>query len=42
MNRKIVPIGLNDRFAEGYGTLKNVRKFNGLDAESLFKKLIGA
>ena len=39
LNKKIMPIGLEDRFAEGYGTLKNVRKFNGLDAESLYKKI---
>ena len=37
--KKVVPIGLCDRFAEGYGTLKAVRRANQLDAASLCKKI---
>lgn len=33
--KKIIPIGLNDCFAKGYGSYKNVRKANSLDAESI-------
>lgn len=33
--KKIIPIGLNDCFAKGYGSHKNVRKANMLDAESI-------
>ncbi len=32
-------IGLPDRFAKGYGTLAEVRRQNGLDAESIREKL---
>lgn len=39
---KIIPIGLNDAFAEGYGTHQMVRKANKLDAESIYEKLKGA
>lgn len=37
--KKIVPIGLNDCFAEGYGTHKVVRQNNSLDAKSIAKKI---
>ncbi len=33
--KKIIPIGLNDCFAKGYGSYKNVRRANSLDAESI-------
>lgn len=32
-------IGLNDRFATGYGTQEQVRKANGLDAGAIYKRL---
>ncbi len=33
---RVIPIGLRDMFAEGYGTQKIVRKNNALDAESIY------
>ena len=36
---RIVPIGLNDCFAEGYGTQKAVRKANALDAENIARTI---
>lgn len=36
---KIVPIGIEDRFAAGYGTIKQVRKANGLDAVSIYERI---
>lgn len=33
---RVFPIGLNDRFAEGYGTQESVRKRNSLDAQSIY------
>lgn len=36
---KILPIGLNDSFAEGYGNQATVRKANGLDAQSICDKI---
>lgn len=36
---RVTPIGLKDKFAEGYGTLKIVRCKNSLDADSLYLKL---
>lgn len=36
-----VRIGLKDAFAVGYGTHKEVRRQNGLDAASLVKKIVG-
>lgn len=41
IDRKVMPhifhkIGLNDCFAEGYGSHQDVRKMNGLDTESIF------
>lgn len=35
LGAKIVPIGLKDRFAEGYGTHARVRMINGLDAKAI-------
>jgi transketolase len=34
-------IGLNDRFACGYGTQSEVRKMNGLDSDGIYKQIIG-
>ncbi len=39
LGAKLTKIGLNDRFAEGYGTLDEVRKMNELDADSIYKKI---
>ncbi len=36
---RLTPIGLKDKFAEGYGTINIVRRVNSLDAESLYLKL---
>ena len=36
---KIVPIGIEDSFAAGYGDIKGVRKANGLDADSIYEKI---
>lgn len=37
---RVKRIGLSDVFAKGYGTLEQVRKINGLDAESLKIKIM--
>ena len=39
LGAKIVPIGIEDKFADGYGNLKMVRTANGLDAESIYNKI---
>lgn len=42
-NSRIVPvlkIGLKDKFADGYGTLEEVRAANGLDYNSIYKRII--
>lgn len=42
-NNKIVPvlkIGLEDRFAIGYGTLEEVRAENGLDCNNIYRKIV--
>ncbi len=39
VSARVYPIGIQDVFASGYGTLKMVRKANGLDAESIYKKI---
>lgn len=39
LGAKVFPIGLNDVFAEGYGTQQMVRKRNALDAESIYVRL---
>lgn len=36
LGMKVIPIGLKDIFAEGYGSHKLVRERNGLDAESIY------
>lgn len=36
---RVCPIGLPDAFAEGYGTRKEVRRRNGLDAASICRKI---
>lgn len=36
---KIIPIGLNDCFAKGYGSIQIIRKRNGLDADSIYEKI---
>ena len=36
-NVKIIPIGINDQFAEGYGSQRIVRRNNQLDAESIYQ-----
>lgn len=35
LEARIVPIGLQDSFAKGYGTHEKVREINGLDAEAI-------
>lgn len=40
LGKKVNPIGLEDIFAEGYGTHAAVRKENGLDAESIFTNVM--
>ncbi len=35
LNKRIIPVGLNDCFAEGYGTHKSVRLSNHLDSVSI-------
>ena len=39
VSRRLRPIGLDDCFAEGYGSYEMVRKRNKLDAESIYRKL---
>lgn len=36
---KLTKIGLNDKFAEGYGTYQEIKKMNGLDAESIYNSI---
>lgn len=36
---KVHPIGLGDVFADGYGTHKAVRRFNKLDADSIYEEI---
>ena len=40
ISAKILPIGLKDNFAEGYGSQQMVRKVNGLDAESIYHQIM--
>lgn len=42
MHKKITPIGINDSFAEGYGTYQIVRKKNSLDSDSIYKRIMKA
>ena len=37
INAKLVKIGINDRFAEGYGTYSEIKRMNSLDAQSIYK-----
>ena len=39
LDLKLETLGLNDRFAAGYGSIKAVRKANGFDSESLYNKI---
>lgn len=39
IGKKLCRIGLGDTFAVGYGTHKSVRKANGLDAQSIYRKI---
>lgn len=39
LNAQVFPIGLNDSFAEGYGTQLMVRTANYLDANGIYKRL---
>ena len=39
LNKKIIPIGLKDRFAVGYGTHEIVRKRNNLSAQQIAKTI---
>lgn len=41
VSAKVCPIGIEDRFAEGYGTRAAVRKANGLDADAIYGKIKG-
>lgn len=40
LKTRVIPIGLMDSFAEGYGTQSMVRKVNGLDSVNLFERLV--
>ncbi len=42
LGARVIPIGLKDVFASGYGTLDTVRKKNGLDAESIYNRIAEA
>ena len=37
INAKLVKIGINDKFAEGYGTYSEIKKMNSLDAQSIYE-----
>ena len=37
INSKLIKIGLNDKFAEGYRTYKQIKEINNLDAKSIYK-----
>lgn len=39
LNAKVIPIGLNDKFAKGYGSRKDVRRVNYMDAESIYMRI---
>lgn len=40
VGKKIIRIGLEDTFAVGYGTEEGVRKQNGLDADSIYSRIL--
>ncbi len=39
MHVRVLPIGVDDRFADGYGSRFVVRKNNNLDAESIYRRI---
>lgn len=39
LKARVIPIGLNDIFAKGYGTYEIVRKVNMLNAQGIYKRL---
>lgn len=39
---RIYPVGMEDRFADGYGTHVSVRRANGLDVDAIYKRITGA
>ena len=39
LEARVIPIGLNDTFAEGYGTYAMVRKANQLDAINIYRRM---
>lgn len=41
LDLRVVPIGIDDVFASGYGDQANVRRVNGLDADSIAGKIKG-
>lgn len=41
LGKRVVPIGINDCFAEGYGTHYDVRRINNLDAANIYRIVKG-
>ena len=39
LGAKLVKIGIDDKFAEGYGTYSEIKKMNSLDAESIYRAI---
>ena len=39
IHKKILPIGLEDSFASGYGTYDTIRRKNGLDSDSIYNRI---
>ena len=39
LGAKVIPIGIKDVFAKGYGDIKAVRKANKLDADSIYQEI---
>ena len=39
LGARIIPLGINDIFAEGYGDQLRVRKANGLDADNIYNRI---
>lgn len=37
LDAKLVKIGINDKFADGYGTYSEIKKMNSLDAENIYR-----
>lgn len=42
VSAKVLPIGINDKFADGYGTHAAVRKANALDSEGIYQAIKGS